>query len=113
VGSPARLGHPGSKAHIDHLVIGPSGGGAIDTKQYRGRLRLDSDGMVWHGRHLLVSALRKTLWEADQADEVLDRPAPADPQAVPTAARGAQATGHPGGPAAGLSWPRALRAVHS
>jgi hypothetical protein len=27
--------------------------------------------MVWHGRHLLVSALRKTLWEADQADEVL------------------------------------------
>jgi hypothetical protein len=27
--------------------------------------------MVWHGRHLLVSALRTTLWEADQADEVL------------------------------------------
>jgi len=61
----------GSKANIDHLVIGPSGVVAIDTKQYRGRLRLDSDGMVWHGRHLLVSALRKTLWEADQADEVL------------------------------------------
>jgi hypothetical protein len=44
---------------------------AIDTKQYRGRLRLDSYGLLWHGRHLLVSALRKTLWEADQADEVL------------------------------------------
>jgi hypothetical protein len=27
--------------------------------------------MVWHGRRLLVSALRKVLWEADQADEVL------------------------------------------
>ena len=27
--------------------------------------------MVWHGRHLLVSALRTTLWEADQADEIL------------------------------------------
>jgi hypothetical protein len=27
--------------------------------------------MVWHGRHLLVSALRTTLWEADRADEVL------------------------------------------
>jgi hypothetical protein len=65
------LAIPGSKANIDHLVIGPSGVVAIDTKQYRGRLRLDSDGMVWHGRHLLVSALRKTLWEADQADEVL------------------------------------------
>jgi hypothetical protein len=32
---------------------------------------VDRDGMVWHGRHLLVSALRTTLWEADQADEVL------------------------------------------
>jgi hypothetical protein len=32
---------------------------------------VDRDGMVWHGRHLLVSALRTTLWEADQADEAL------------------------------------------
>jgi hypothetical protein len=44
---------------------------AIDSKQYRGQLRTDRDGMVWHGRHLLISALRTTLWEADQADEVL------------------------------------------
>ena len=44
---------------------------AIDSKQYRGQLRVDRDGMVWHGRHLLVSALRTTLWEADQADEIL------------------------------------------
>jgi hypothetical protein len=43
----------------------------IDTKQYRGRLWLDSYGLLWHGRHLLVSALRKVWWEADQADEVL------------------------------------------
>jgi hypothetical protein len=27
--------------------------------------------MLWHGRHLLVSTLRRTRWEADQADEVL------------------------------------------
>jgi Nuclease-related domain len=65
------LAIPNSQANIDHLVIGPGGVLAIDSKQYRGRLRLDTDGMVWHGRHLLVSALRKTLWEADQADEVL------------------------------------------
>jgi hypothetical protein len=44
---------------------------AIDSKQYRGQLRIDRDGMIWHGRRLLVSALRTTLWEADQADEVL------------------------------------------
>jgi hypothetical protein len=52
-------------------VIGPTGVFVIDSKQYRGRLWLDSDGLMWHGRHLLVSALRKALWEADQADEVL------------------------------------------
>jgi Nuclease-related domain len=65
------LAIPGSAANIDHLVIGPGGVLAMDSKQYRGRLRVDRDGMVWHGRHLLVSALRTTLWEADQADEVL------------------------------------------
>jgi hypothetical protein len=43
----------------------------IDSKQYRGRLRLDGYGMLWHGRHLLVSTLRKARWAADQADEVL------------------------------------------
>jgi hypothetical protein len=61
----------GSAANIDHLVIGPGGVLLIDSKQYRGRLRLDSYGMLWHGRHLLVSALRKVRWAADQADEVL------------------------------------------
>jgi hypothetical protein len=65
------LAIPNSAANIDHLVIGPGGVLAIDSKQYRGRLRLDADGLLWHGRHLLVSALRTTLWEADQADEVL------------------------------------------
>jgi hypothetical protein len=65
------LAIPGSPANIDHLVIGPGGVVVIDSKQYRGRLRLDRYGMVWHGRHLLVSALRKVLWEADQADEIL------------------------------------------
>jgi hypothetical protein len=65
------LAIPGSPANIDHLAIGPCGVLVIDTKQYRGRLRLDGDGMLWHGRHLLVSTLRRTRWEADQADEVL------------------------------------------
>jgi hypothetical protein len=27
--------------------------------------------MLWHGRHLLVSTVRKVRWEADQADELL------------------------------------------
>jgi hypothetical protein len=54
-------GHPRLKANVDHLVIGPSGVVVIDSKRYRGRLRLDADGLLLHGRHLLVSALRTTL----------------------------------------------------
>jgi hypothetical protein len=65
------LAIPGSQANLDHLVIGPGGVLVLDSKQYRGRLRLDAYGMLWHGRHLLVSTLRKVRWEADQADEVL------------------------------------------
>jgi len=65
------LAIPGTQANIDHLVIGPGGVIVVDSKRYRGRLRLDRHGMVWHGRHLLVSALRRVLWAADQADEVL------------------------------------------
>jgi hypothetical protein len=65
------LAIPGSAANINHLVIGPGGVLVVDSKRYRGRLRLDRDGMVWHGRQLLVSALRKVLWAADQADELL------------------------------------------
>jgi hypothetical protein len=65
------LAIPGTPAIIDHLVIGPGGVIVVDSKRYRGRLRLDGYGMLWHGRHLLVSALRKVLWQADQADEVL------------------------------------------
>jgi hypothetical protein len=65
------LAIPGTQANVDHLVIGPGGVVVIDSKQYRGWLRLDHYGMLWHGRHLLVSTLRKVRWEADQADEVL------------------------------------------
>src|SRR5829696_4802928 len=65
------LAIPGSPANIDHLVIGPGGVVVIDTKQYRGQLWLDPDGLVWHGRHQLVATLRKVRWAADQADQVL------------------------------------------
>jgi hypothetical protein len=65
------LAIPGTQANIDHLVIGPGGVVVIDTKQYRGRLWLDADGLLWHGRHLLVATLRRLRWAADQADEIL------------------------------------------
>jgi hypothetical protein len=65
------LAIPGSQANIDHLAIGPGGVAVIDSKQYRGRLQLDPNGLLWHGRHLLTMTLRAARWEADQADEVL------------------------------------------
>jgi hypothetical protein len=71
------LAVPGSRANIDHLAIGPGGVFVIDSKQYRGRLLLDSSGRLWHGRYPLAPAVRAVGFEADQAARVLT-----DPQVV-------------------------------
>jgi hypothetical protein len=68
------LAVPGSRANIDHLVIGPGGVFVIDSKQYRGRLQLDPSGELWHGRYLLAPTLRAVSFEADQAAVVLPDP---------------------------------------
>jgi hypothetical protein len=63
-----------SWANIDHLVIGPGGVFAIDSKQYRVGLQLDASGRLWDGRFPLAPALRAVSWEADQAARVLPDP---------------------------------------
>jgi hypothetical protein len=68
------LAIPGSRANLDHLVIGPGGVFVIDSKQYRGRLQLDSSGRLWHGRFPLAPILRAVDFEADQAGRVLVDP---------------------------------------
>jgi hypothetical protein len=68
------LAVPGSRANIDHLVIGPGGVFVIDSKHYRGRLRLDSSGRLWHGGYPLAPALRTVDFEADQAAQILTDP---------------------------------------
>jgi hypothetical protein len=68
------LAIPGSRANIDHLVIGPGGVFVIDSKHYRGRLQLDGAGRLWHGRHPLAPILRAVDFEADQAARVLVDP---------------------------------------
>jgi Nuclease-related domain len=40
------LALPGSRANLDHLVIGPGGVFVIDSKHYRGHLRLDGSGRL-------------------------------------------------------------------
>jgi hypothetical protein len=68
------LAVPGSRANIDHLVIGPGGVFVIDSKQYRGRLHLDASWRLWHGHHPLAPTLRAVSFEADQAAQVLPDP---------------------------------------
>jgi hypothetical protein len=68
------LAVPGSAANIDHLAIGPGGVFVIDSKQYRGRLQLDSSGQLWHGRYPLAPTLRAVEFEADQAAQILPDP---------------------------------------
>ena len=58
-------------------MIGPGGVFVVDSKQYRGRLRVDPTGRLWHGRYPLAPALRAVSFEADRAAQVL-----ADPQVV-------------------------------
>jgi hypothetical protein len=55
-------------------VIGPGGEFVVDSKRYRGRLRLDAPGKLWHGRHPLAPTLGAGSWAADQAAQVLPDP---------------------------------------
>jgi hypothetical protein len=68
------LAVPGSRANIDHLVVGPGGMFVIDSKHYRGRLQLDGCGRLWHGCYPLAATLRAVDYEADQAARVLVDP---------------------------------------
>jgi hypothetical protein len=65
---------PGSKANIDHVVVGPPGIFAIDTKHYRGRLRHSRDGLLWHGHTFLAPTLSATRWEADKLQARIGAP---------------------------------------
>ena len=55
-------------------MIGPGGVFVIDSKQYRGRLQLDSTGQLWHGRYPLAPTLQAVSFETDQAAVVLPDP---------------------------------------
>ena len=57
---------PGSRANIDHLVIGPTGVFVVDAKNYASRMTL-SRGTLWTGRTPLNETLSTVAWEARQA----------------------------------------------
>jgi Nuclease-related domain len=68
------LGMPGSRANIDHLLIGPSGVFVIDSKQYSGRVERTPDGHVWHNRYPLDEQLQTVRAEARSVEAILGVP---------------------------------------
>ena len=64
----------GSRANLDHLLIGPGGVFLVDSKCYRGRIRIGRDGALWYGRHPLSDMLRAVQWEASRATRALATP---------------------------------------
>ncbi len=62
---------PGSAANVDHLVIGPSGVWVVDSKAWRGRIKVLGDGRLWYGRRCLNGDLRVLRWEASEIGRAL------------------------------------------
>jgi hypothetical protein len=65
------LAVPGSPANVDHMVIGPTGVFVIDSKFYRGVVRMGLDGRLWYGGRSLDRVLGTLWWEAQQVAEAL------------------------------------------
>jgi hypothetical protein len=55
---------PGSGANVDHLVIGATGVWVVDSKAYKGRIKVMGDGRLWYGRKCLDDVLRTARWAA-------------------------------------------------
>jgi hypothetical protein len=65
---------PGSPANVDHLVIGPSGLFAIDSKQWTGQVHQGSDGLLWHNSYRLDRTLAAVRWQAETLGRLLGVP---------------------------------------
>lgn len=67
------LNIPGSKANVDHLVVGPGGAIAIDAKAYGGSLRLN-DGTLWRGKSPIRRECATALWESGEVSKWVGYP---------------------------------------
>jgi hypothetical protein len=59
---------PGSRANVDHLVIGPTGVWVIDSKAYRAHLSVHR-GQVWAGEYAVD--VGPVAWEAERVSRML------------------------------------------
>ena len=62
---------PGSAANVDHLVIGTTGVWLVDSKSWRGRVKVLGDGRLWYGRRCLDGELRVLRWAAREVGRAL------------------------------------------
>jgi Nuclease-related domain len=62
------LALPGSRANVDHLVIGPTGVWVVDTKAYRARLEVRWRSVLVGSVPLSTAAVR---WEAERVSGML------------------------------------------
>jgi hypothetical protein len=62
---------PGSTANVDHLVVGPSGVWVVDSKLWRGRVKVLGDGRLWYGRRCLDDDLRVLRWATGEVGQAL------------------------------------------
>ncbi|MFY7069010.1 nuclease-related domain-containing protein [Nocardiopsis changdeensis] len=65
------LAVPGSRANIDHVVIGPFGVGVVDSKQRRGHVRFDGRGHLRIGNTGAPLLVKSVKWESGKVDSVL------------------------------------------
>ncbi|MEU0938953.1 nuclease-related domain-containing protein [Embleya sp. NPDC005971] len=67
---------PGSRANLDHLVIGPAGVLYVDTKNWtspRSRARIEG-GRLSYGRYDQTRAVASVMWEASRVQAALGVP---------------------------------------
>lgn len=68
------LAVPGSKANVDHVVIGPGGVFVIDSKMYAGVVREHPTYGLMHNNRPLTSTLNTLLFERDRVAAALELP---------------------------------------
>jgi hypothetical protein len=65
------LAIPGSRANVDHLVIGPGGVWIIDSKLWGRQVRWDPRHGWMHGRSAITPELNITRWEVAEVEQAL------------------------------------------
>ncbi|MEO6125646.1 MAG: nuclease-related domain-containing protein, partial [Ilumatobacteraceae bacterium] len=68
-----QVGLPNTQVNVDHIVVGPGGVIAVDSKYYEGALKHGS-GTLWRGKYPIRKECETARWEADVMSTVLQHP---------------------------------------